>query len=431
MKTKVFCDRINNIGGLNMANKKKEYYKPGPITEGKRNIIQGLLQEYNIESVADIQEALKDLLGGTIKEMMEAEMDEHPGYAKSERSDNDDARNGYKSKRITTSYGGMEIEVPQDRKSTFEPKVVKKRQKDISEIDQKIISMYAKGMTTRQISETLMDIYGFEVSEGFISDVTDKLLPQIEEWQKRPLSEIYPVVFIDAIHYSVRDNNVIRKLAAYVILGITCEGRKEVLSIQIGENESAKYWLSVLNELRNRGVKDILILCADGLTGIREAIAAAYPQTEYQRCIVHQVRNTLKYVADKDRKAFANDLKTIYNAPSEQAGREALDEVTERWKEKYPRAMKRWYDNWDAISPIFKFSKDVRMVIYTTNTIESLNSTYRRLNSQRSVFPSDMALLKALYLATFEATKKWTMPIRNWGRVYGELAIMYDGRLPD
>ena len=237
--------------------------------------------------------------------------------------------------------------------------------------------MYAKGMTTRQISETLMDIYGFEASDGFISDVTDKILPQIEEWQKRPLSEIYPVVFIDAIHYSVRDNNVIRKLAAYVILGITCEGRKEVLSIQIGENESAKYWLSVLNELRNRGVKDILILCADGLTGIKEAIAAAYPQTEYQRCIVHQVRNTLKYVADKDRKAFANDLKTIYNELSEQAGREALDEVTGRWKEKYPRAMKRWYDNWDAISPSVKFSKDVRMVIYTTNAIESLNSTYR------------------------------------------------------
>ena len=389
-----------------MANKKKEYYKPGPMTEGKRNIIQGLLQEYNIESAADIQEALKDLLGGTIKEMMEAEMDEHLGYEKSERSDSDDARNGYKSKRITTSYGGMEIEVPQDRKSTFEPKVVKKRQKDISEIDQKIISMYAKGMTTRQISDTLMDIYGFEASEGFISDVTDKLLPQIEEWQKRPLSEIYPVVFIDAIHYSVRDNNVIRKLAAYVIL-------------------------SVLNELRNRGVKDILILCADGLTGIKEAITAAYPQTEYQRCIVHQVRNTLKYVSDKDRKAFANDLKTIYNAPSEQEGREALDEVTEKWQEKYPRAMKRWYDNWDAVSPIFKFSKDVRTVIYTTNAIESLNSTYRRLNSQRSVFPSDTALLKALYLSTFEATKKWTMPIHNWGKVYGELAIMYDGRLPD
>ena len=414
-----------------MANKKKEVYRPGPMTEGKRNIIQGLLQEYDIQSAADIQEALKDLLGGTIKEMMEAEMDDHLGYEKSQRSDSDDARNGYKTKRINTTYGSMEIDVPQDRKSNFEHKIVKKRQKNISEIDQKIISMYAKGMTTRQISDTLMDIYGFEASEGFISDVTDKLLPQIEEWQKRPLNEIYPVIYIDAIHYSVRDNNVIRKLAAYVILGINCEGMKEVLTIQVGENESSKYWLSVLNELKNRGVKDILILCADGLTGIKEAIAAAFPNTEYQRCIVHQVRNTLKYVADKDRKAFATDLKKIYNAPSEKEGREMLDEVTEKWEEKYPRAMKRWYDNWDAVSPIFKFSKDVRTVIYTTNAIESLNSTYRRLNRQRSVFPSDTALLKALYLATFEATKKWTMQIHNWGKIYGELSIMYEGRLPD
>ena len=384
-----------------MANKKKEYYKPGPMTEGKRNIIQGLLQEYDIQSAADIQEALKDLLGGTIKEMMEAEMDNHLGYEKSERSDSDDARNGYKTKHITTSYGGVEIEVSQDRKSTFEPKVVKKRQKDISEIDQKIISMHAKGMTTRQISDSLKVIYGFEASEGFISDVTDKLL----QWQKRPLNEVYPVIYIDAIHYSVRDNGIIRKLAAYVILGINCDGMKEVLTIQIGENESSKYWLSVLNELKNRGVKDVLILCADGLTGIKEAIAAAFPNTEYQRCIVHQVRNTLKYVADKDRKAFAADLKKIYNAPSEEKGREALDEVTEKWEEKYPRAMKRWYDNWDAVSPIFKFSKDVRTVIYTTNAIESLNSTYRKLNRQRSVFPSDTALLKALYLSTFEAQK--------------------------
>ena len=414
-----------------MANKKKEVYRPGPMTEGKRNIIQGLLQEYDIQSAADIQEALKDLLGGTIKEMMEAEMEEHLGYEKSERSDSDDARNGYKSKRINTSYGSMEIDVPQDRKSTFEPKVVRKRQKDISDIDQKIISMYAKGMTTRQISDTLMDIYGFEASEGFISDVTAKLLPQIEEWQKRPLNEVYPVIYIDAIHYSVRDSNVIRKLAAYVILGINCEGMKEVLTIQIGENESSKYWLSVLNELKNRGVKDILILYADGLTGIKEAIAAAFPNTEYQRCIVHQVRNTLKYVADKDRKAFATDLKKIYNAPSEKEGREMLDEVTEKWEEKYPRAMKRWYDNWDAVSPIFKFSKDVRTVIYTTNAIESLNSTYRKLNRQRSVFPSDTALLKALYLSTFEATKKWTMQIHNWGKIYGELSIMYEGRLPE
>ena len=414
-----------------MARREKKPVHKVVMTEGKRNIIQQLLREYDIETAEDIQDALKDLLGGTIKEMMEAEMDDHLGYQKSERSDSDDYRNGYKSKRVNSSYGSMDIDVPQDRKSTFEPQIVKKRQKDISDIDQKIISMYAKGMTTRQISETIEDIYGFETSEGFISDVTDKILPQIEDWQNRPLDEVYPILYIDAIHYSVRDNGLIRKLAAFVILVINTEGKKEVLSITVGDNESSKYWLSVLNELKNRGVKDILIICADGLSGIKEAIAAAFPKTEYQRCIVHQVRNTLKYVPDKDRKAFASDLKTIYHASDEEKARLALDRVTEKRTAKYPNSMKRWYDNWDAITPIFKFSPDVRKVIYTTNAIESLNSTYRKLNRQRSVFPSDTALLKALYLATFEATKKWTMSIRNWGQVYGELSIMYEGRLPE
>lgn len=247
-----------------MAREKKPVHKV-IMTEGKRSIIQQLFQEYDIQSAEDIQEALKDLLGGTIKEMMETEMDEHLGYQKSQRSDSEDYRNGYKRKRVNSRYGTVDIQVPQDRNSTFEPQVVRKRQKDISSIDQKIISMYAKGMTTRQISETLEDIYGFEASEGFISDVTDKILPQIEDWQKRPLSEVYPVLYIDAIHYSVRDNGVIRKLAAYVILGINIDGQKEVLTIQVGDNESAKYWLSVLNELKNRGVKDILILC--GISG--------------------------------------------------------------------------------------------------------------------------------------------------------------------
>ena len=401
------------------------------MTEGKRQIIHQLLQEYDIETAEDIQDALKDLLGGTLKEMLEAEMDDHLGYEKSERSDSDDYRNGYKEKAVNSSYGPLRIDVPQDRKSTFEPKVVKKRQKDISDIDKKIISMYAKGMTTRQISDTLMDIYGFEASESFISDITDKILPQIEEWQTRPLDDVYPVVYIDAIHYSVRSDGIIRKLAAYVILGINCEGKKDVLTIEVGENESAKYWLVVLNGLKNRGVKDILIICADGLSGIREAIQTAFPKTEYQRCIVHQVRNTLKYVADKDRKAFAKDLKTIYNAPTEEQGRINRDRVTEKWSEKYPNAMKRWERDWDVITPIFKFSADVRTVIYTTNAIESLNSTYRKLNRQRSVFPSAQALQKALYLATLEATKKWTMPIRNWGQVYGELSVMYEDRLAD
>ena len=412
-----------------MARKSSKPVHHVQMTDGKRQIIQQLLTEYDINSAEDIQEALKDLLGGTIKEMMEAEMDEHLGYEKSERSSNDDSRNGYKKKTVNSSYGSFSIDVPQDRKSTFEPQVVKKRQKDISDIDHKIISMYSKGMTTRQISETIEDIYGFDVSEGFISDVTDKILPEIHDWQNRPLESLYPVVFVDAIHYSVKDNGIIRKMAAYVILAINRDGIKEVLGIYIGENESAKYWLGLFNELKNRGLKDILVLCADGLTGMKEAVNTAFPKTEYQRCIVHQVRNTLKYVADKDRKEFAADLKSIYQAVTEKQAKANRDKVSEKWHEKYPNAMKSWTTNWDVITPIFKFSATVRKVIYTTNAIESLNSSYRRLNRQRSVFPDSQALMKALYLATTEATKKWTMPIRNWGRVYGEFSIMYEDRI--
>ena len=425
----------NHGGPLIMAKRERKPVNHVQMTDGKRAIIQQLLQEYDIQDAKDIQDALKDLLGGTIKEMMEAEMDHHLGYEKSERTDSldevRDYRNGYKTKQVNSSSGSMDNEVPQDRLSEFEPQVVKKRQKDISDIDRKIISMYAKGLSTKQISETIMDIYGFEASEGFISDVTDKILPQIEEWQNRPLSAIYPIIFIDAIHFSVRDDSVIRKLAAYVVLGINLEGKKEVLSLVIGENESSKYWLSVLNALKNRGVQDILILCSDGLTGIKDAITAAFPKTEQQRCIVHMVRNTMKYVANKDMRSLSKDLKAIYTAADEKSALAQLDKVTEKWKGLYPYAMKRWHENWDAISPIFKFSKDARTTFYTTNAIESLNSTLRRLNRQRSVFPSSQALLKALYLPTFEATKKWTMPIRNWGKVRGEMAIMYPERIPE
>ena len=321
--------------------------------------------------------------------------------------------------------------MPQDRQSSFEPQLLPKRRKDISAIDDKIISMYAKGMTVRRISETIEDIYGFEVSEGMVSDITDKLLPKIEEWQNRPLPAVYPIVFIDAVHFSVRDDGVIRKLAAYVVLGINEDGKKEVLTIMIGENESSRYWLSVLDSLKNRGIKDILILCSDGLTGIKEAITAAFPSTEQQRCIVHMVRNTLKYVANKDMKAFAKDLKTIYTAPDEETASKHLKTVTEKWEGQYPNAMNRRHGNRDAVSPIFKFSKDVRTAFYTTNAIESPNSSCRRLNRQRSVFPSSQALLKALYLATFEIVKKWTVPIRNWGKIRGEPAVMYPERMPE
>ena len=408
--------------------KKKEVYHVKPLNERKRNIISSLLEEYDIETADDIQEALKDLLGGTIKSMLESEMDEHLGYKNYERNENNNYRNGTKKKTLRSNYGEFEIDVPQDRQSSFEPEVVKKRQKDISNIDQKIISLYAKGMTTRQIAEQMEEIYGFECSESFISNVTDKIIAEIEDWQKRPLDEVYPIVFIDAVHFSVREDNRIKKLAAYVILGYSKDGMKEILSLEIGENESSKYWLGVLNNLKNRGIKDIMVLCADGLSGIKEAINAAFPETEYQRCIVHQVRNTLKYVAYKDMKPFANDLKGIYLAPDEKTGYEELEKVKSKWEQIYPNVMKSWEVNWDVLSPIFKFSKDVRKVIYTTNAIESLNSTYKKLNSQRSVFPSDKALLKSLYLASSEATKKWTQPLRNWGKVYGEFSIMYEGR---
>ena len=411
--------------------KKKDIYKIKPLNENKKNIIQSLIEEYDIETAEDIQEALKDLLGGTIKSMMESEMDEYLGYEPYERGEKDNYRNGTKKKSVRSHYGGFELDVPQDRNSSFEPQIVKKRQKDISEIDQKIISMYARGLTTRQISDQIEDIYGFECSEGFISNVTDKILQEIDDWQKRPLDSVYPIVFIDAVHFSVREDHVIKKLAAYVMLGINADGIKDVISLQIGENESSKYWLGVLNELKNRGVKDIMVICADGLTGIKEAIATAFPQSEYQRCIVHMVRNTLKYVNYKDMKMFANDLKSIYHAPDEKTGYENMLEVTKKWNPKYPNTMKRWEDNWDAISPIFKFSQDVRKVIYTTNAIESLNSTYKKLNRQRSVFPNDTALLKALYLSTLQATKKWTLPIRNWAKVYGEFSIMYPDRMPE
>lgn len=414
-----------------MANKKRDVYKPKPMTEGKKAVIQGLLDEYDIQTADDIQEALKDLLSGTIQSMLEAEMNEHLGYEKYERDDEPNYRNGTKPKTVRSKYGEFEVDVPQDRNSTFEPTVVKKRQKDISGIENQVIAMYAKGMTTTQISEMIESIYGFEISEGMVSDITDKMMPQIEDWQNRPLSTVYPIVFIDAIHFSVRNDGIVSKLAAYIVLGINEDGMKEVLSIEIGENESSKYWLSVLNSLKNRGVQDILILCSDGLTGLKEAIQAAFPSTEHQRCIVHMVRNTLKYVANKDMKAFAKDLKTIYTASDEKAALKRLDEVTKKWQPLYPHAMNRWHDNWDVITPIFKFSMDVRTAFYTTNAIESLNSCYRRLNKQRAVFPSPQALMKALYLASFEVTKKWTMPIRNWGRVRGELSIMYPGRLSD
>ena len=401
------------------------------MSEGKKKIIAGLLEEYEIKSAMDLQNALKDLMGDTIQEMLESELEEDLGYERHEKTEEpkNNYRNGHKTKKLKSTMGELEISVPQDRNSEFEPKVVPKYKRDISEIEQKIINMYARGLTTREISEQIEDIYGFEASAQLVSRVTDKIIPQIEEWQNRHLSEVYPIVFIDALVFSVRKDKTVQKLAVYVVLGVDDAGMKDVLAIEVGETESAKFWLSVLNNLKNRGVKDILVLCADGLSGIKEAIEAAFPMTDYQRCIVHMIRNTLLHVAHKHKKAFATDLKTIYHAPDEISGHTNMLDVTAKWDKIYPNAMKRWADNWDVVCPIFKFSTIVRKALYTTNAIESLNSQYRRINSARPVFPSEDALKKALFLATRNITKKWTTKIRDWGQIYGELSIVFESRL--
>jgi len=378
-----------------------------------------------------LQEALKDLLGDTIQNMLEAELDEHLGYEKYESTEEakSNYRNGYTSKTLKSSVGQVEIDIPRDRNAEFEPKIVPKYKRDISEIENKIIAMYARGMSTREINEQIQEIYGFEVSAEMVSKITDKILPEIEEWQKRPLGEVYPIVFIDAIHFSVKNDGIVSKKAVYIVLAIDIEGQKDVIGIYVGENESSKFWLSVLKDLKNRGVKDILILCADALSGIKDAINAAFPNTEYQRCIVHQIRNTLKYVSDKGRKEFARDLKRIYTAPNEKAGYDQMLEVSEKWEKKYPAAMKSWKSNWDVICPFFKYSEELRKIMYTTNTIESLNSSYRRINKSRTVFPGDQSLLKSIYLATVKITSKWTMRYKNWGLILGQLQIMFEGRI--
>lgn len=400
------------------------------ISEERKNLVSNLISEYGIESLKDLNEALKDLFGSIIQGMLEAEFEDHMGYGKYEKvSEKENYRNGSGSKILKSTYGEIPIDVPRDRNGDFDPKIVPKRKRDISEIEAKIIAMYARGTSTRQISEQINEIYGFEVSAAMVSSITDKVLPEIEEWQNRALDSVYPIIFIDAIHFSIKSNSIVSKKAAYIVLAITVEGKKEVLGIYIGENESSKFWLGVLNDLNNRGVKDILIICADGLQGMKEAINASFPKTEYQRCIVHQIRNTLKYVSYTDRKDFANDLKKIYTASNESSGYQHLSEVSEKWLKKYPTSMKSWESNWDCICPFFKFSKELRKMMYTTNAIESLNSSYRRFNKIRSVFPGEKSLLKGLYLATKKITEKWTAPHQNWGIILGQLEIMFSGRI--
>lgn len=396
------------------------------INQERKNLIKQMINDYGIESLSDIKSAIKDLLGDTIKEMMEVEMDDHIGSTKNEHfDDRDNYRNGYKTKKVRSEYGDLELEVPQDRNSTFNSLIVPKRSKDINDIDKKIISLYARGMSTRDISDMIEDLYGFSVDESFVSRVTDKVLCKAEEWQNRPLDPQYAMIFIDATHFSVREEGKVSKRAAYVILGVTMEGMKEVLSIEIGENESAKYWHSVLNNLKARGAKDILIIASDRLSGINDAISAVYPDSVWQGCIVHQIRNTLKFVSYKDRKEFANDLKNIYKAPTESQALIELDKVKEKWDKVYRGSMDRWYDNWDNIAPMYSYGEYLRTLIYTTNAIESLNSSYKRFNKARPVFPSKQSLFKSLYLVTDLISKKWTVPVKKWGQIYSELMVVF------
>lgn len=394
-------------------------------------IAKEMMKSGDVKTAFDVEEKLRKSFGKVIKSMLEAEMDQHLGNNKYKHEENkqENYRNGYSKKKVKSNLGEIELEVPRDRKSEFDPVVVPKHSTDISRLETQIIELYGMGNTTRQISEFVENLYGFGVSAEMVSNITDKIIPDMEEWKSRRLDEVYPFVFIDAIHFNVKTNGVVGKSAAYVVLGINRTGIKEVLGIYIGESESSKFWLSVLNDIKNRGVKDILILSSDGLTGIQESIKVAYPKAEHQTCMVHFVRNTLKYVNYKDRAQFAQDLKTIYTASSEEIGKKIMYDVQNRWKQKYPMAMNRWEENWSVICPFYKFSQRIRKMIYTTNSIESLNSGYRRLNKARNVYPSIQALNKVLYLATTRITKNWTSKVPEWGECLKELEIMYDGRI--
>lgn len=395
-----------------------------------KELTKYILENYDVKDTNDVALALKDMFKDTIQVMMNAEFDSSMGYQKSDnRIEKNNYRNGRSSKTIKSQFGTFDIDVPRDRNAEFEPQIVPKNKRDISGIEEKVINMYGRGLSTRDISDSIKDIYGVELSATMISNITDAVLEDIEEWQKRPLKEVYPIIFIDAVHFNVKQENVIVKKAAYVILGVNADGFKEVLGIWIGENESAKYWLGTLNELKNRGVKDVLIICSDGLKGINEAIKAVYPNAMQQRCIVHLIRNSVKFVSYKHLKEFCNDLRTIYKSNTEKEARENLEKVKQKWISTYPTSLKVWEDNWEAICTLFNYSKELRKIMYTTNAIESLNRSYRKYTKTKGVFTNDNSLMKCLYLATKNIEKKWTTRYTNWDMIYNELDILYPNRL--
>lgn len=397
----------------------------------KSEILKRLIEEYDVQTTKDVQEMLKDLFAGTIQEMLEAELEDHLGY---ERYDNknkgtSNSRNGYRSKKVKSDFGEVKLSIPRDRNGDFEPKVIKNYDNDISGIENQIIGMYSKGMSTRDISTHLKSIYGIDVSHTLVSKITDRVLPLANEWQNRALDTIYPIVFMDAIHYKVRSEGRIINKAAYIAIGINLEGVKEVLGIWIGENESSKYWLKVLTDIKNRGVKDILIASVDGLVGFSDAIKAVFPNTEVQRCVVHQIRTTLNYVSYKHRKEFSKDLKLVYAATTKEVALNELTLLEEKWGHHYAIALRSWRNNWDELATYFKYPQEIRTLIYTTNSMESYNRLLRKVTKSKSIFPSDDSLHKSLYLATMDISEKWTQKIRSWNQILAHLSIYFEDRI--
>lgn len=405
-----------------------------PEENERRAKIRELLQVGNISSMEDIQNLFKETIAEFIENGLEAELDEELGYSKYDyrNKETDNSRNGHSSKRLKTSFGDVDVSVPRDRKGEFEPQLLKKNQTSISQdVEEKILSMYAKGMTTADIETHIHDIYGLEVSDTTISRITDKILPIVREWQQRPLESVYAIVFMDAIHYHVRSEGQIVKKAVYIAIGIDLDGHKDVLGMWVGENESAKFWATVLNGLRNRGIQDIFIACTDNLTGFSTAINAVFPKTDIQNCIIHQLRNSSKYVSYKDIKKLMADLKAVYAASDEQSALVALDEFEENWGKKYPKIAPSWRENWANLSTYFKFPQEVRRLIYTTNTIEGFNRQLRKVTKSKSVFPTDDSLLKMLYLAMMDITKKWTGRRMDWSMIHAQLTVYYGDRMPE
>ncbi|MCD6130376.1 MAG: IS256 family transposase [Deltaproteobacteria bacterium] len=393
-----------------------------------REALKKLVRERKLKTTEDAEELVKELFGDVIKEMLEAELEEELGYSKHDyrNKETDNSRNGYTKKTINSSHGKIELSIPRDRKGEYEPVVVKKHQRSIASIEDRILSMYARGMTYKDIQAHMEEIYGSVLSTESISRITDKIIPIVSEWRNRPLEEVYSIIYMDAVFYKVTESNQIKNKALYIAFGINLEGMKEVLGIWIAESESSKYWLGVLNELKNRGVKGVMFFSIDGLVGMEEAIGAVYPRAKIQRCVVHQIRYSMKFVAWKDRKAFAADLKKVYKADTKEAAQNALQAFEEKWGEKYPFSIKSWKDNWESLSTYFAYPKEIRTLIYTTNPIESLNRQLKKVTKNRGVFPNDMALMKLAYLAINNISKKWKLRLRDWDKILAVLMIEFD-----